>query len=105
MRNFWTILALLTGIVIATSLPQCSRASADGAQSWPRLTDQQKTALGQKLKAIQKFSGVAIATYMDCDCFGFAQDIDDAARFAGVESVISPVPEEALDQGIEDHLR
>ena len=38
---------------------------------------------------------------MDCDCFGFAQDIDDAARFAGVESVISPVPEEALDQGIE----
>jgi hypothetical protein len=101
MRNFWTILALLTGIVIATSLPQCSRASADGAQSWPRLTDQQKTALGQKLKAIQKFSGVAIATYMDCDCFGFAQDIDDAARFAGVESVISPVPEEALDQGIE----
>jgi hypothetical protein len=38
---------------------------------------------------------------MNCDCFGFAQDIDDAARFAGVRSVISPVPEGALDQGIE----
>ena len=101
MRKFWTILALLTGIVIAISLPRCSRASADSTQSWPRLTDQQKTVLGQKLKAIPKFPGVAIATYMDCDCFGFAQDIDDAARFAGVESVISPVPEEALDQGIE----
>ena len=94
-------MALLTGIAIAISLPRCSRASADSAQSWPRLTDQQKTVLGQKLKAIPKFPGVAIATYMDCDCFGFAQDIDDAARFAGVESVISPVPEEALDQGIE----
>jgi hypothetical protein len=101
MRKFCTILALLIGIVIAISLPRCNRASAESAQSWPRLTDQQKTVLGQRLKAIPEFPGVAIAIYMDCDCFGFAQDIDDAARFAGVESVISPVPEEALDQGVE----
>jgi hypothetical protein len=102
MGKFWTISALLAiGILIAISLPRCSTASADSTQSWPRLTDQQKTVLGQKLKAIPKLRLVAIATYMDCDCAGFAQDIDDAARLAGVESIINPVPEEALDQGIE----
>jgi hypothetical protein len=102
MPKFCTTSALLAiGIVIAISLPRCSGAFADSAQSWPRLTDQQKTVLGQKLKAIPELRRVAIATYMDCDCAGFAQDIDDAARLGGVDSVISPVPEEALDQGIE----
>jgi hypothetical protein len=30
---------------------------------------------------------------MDCNCAGFAQDIDDATRLVGVDSIISPVPE------------
>jgi hypothetical protein len=75
----------VAGVVALEPLEIITRVAQN--DTWLRLTEPQKAVLSEMLKAIPGLK-LKIQTSADCECAGLAQDIDEAARSADVESTI-----------------